>query len=920
MPRATWMCALTLVTAAVCAQPDHALLRDYVFAHEKGPLRTMHVVQRRLAVGIDDGIPVSYTSGDKYTLALTRFEGAHVALLLSDRWLRALTREERWLLLDRADLLYVHYQEIVGQEPAGDGLLTIAITPSTCGGIGYGCGAVGAKWVEVVEDALDDTRSALATGHLPTVLLHEMAHNFDVYNRYLQYTSDGAHAWTRFLERYGAFYSRSGAYGVNLSYPNHDPRFYSPEGVLRIGIEENLGSYMRSEQATWDRCVRLPSCAEVNDSAVWGGVMNRLAQMAGPDVTRAALLFWRERSHTGVPPVTPEAKADLHIEAFSEAMHADFGCVADYFKWYASPALRERMKAKYQQPNPWCQDNDHDGSTPLQGDLDDNDASVHPGATEVVNGIDDDADGIVDDVAVSLSSSRDDIVDTSVPAHLSGVLTFDGVDGPGKQARFLFLRAIAVDAKGIVYAADQNSHTIRKIMPNGEVTTLAGAAGVWGAADGIGSAARFHSPQGLAVDNAGVVYVSDTGNHAIRRITPAGVVSTIAGKLGVKGFADGVDSLFSGPVGLTLDRNGDLIIIDRDNCLIRRLDNNGVVSSMAGTLRACGTVDGIPGRGQINGPIQIATAADGVLWFTEPNSHVIRTVARDGLLTTVAGVLHQPGYRDGPAGQALFAWPESITVDADGVVYVTDGPTQVIRRLTKDGQVDVFVGKPYTPGDTDGKIQSALVNTLRSIVAANGTLYFAQHSRLRSIKEGTVATIAGAYFALPGATVRITAAHEGPLTARVRTEPETSLCMVLDPGSPNTAACTDSYAEFFWQLQSGTHRLDLYGVSAGSYDVWLAAEGWRPTSVRVNLASSAPSETVFAIDASSLVVDPPANSRLVYFVSGLGWTGSIPFSRHANLSLTQPIPAGWYGIRVQVYADNHPFDDATPPTWFHGQE
>ena len=115
-------------------------------------------------------------------------------------------------------------------------------------------------------------------------------------------------------------------------------------------------------------------------------------------------------------------------------------------------------------------------------------------------------------------------------------------DGTGSAARFYYPRGVAVDSAGNVYVADTGNHTIRKVTPAGVVTTLAGLAGSSGSADGTGSAARFNYPPGVAVDSAGNVYVADTGNHTIRKVTPAGVVTTLAGLAGSSGSADGTGS------------------------------------------------------------------------------------------------------------------------------------------------------------------------------------------------------------------------------------------------------------------------------------------------------------------------------------------------------------------------------------------
>src|SRR5438045_6509558 len=162
---------------------------------------------------------------------------------------------------------------------------------------------------------------------------------------------------------------------------------------------------------------------------------------------------------------------------------------------------------------------------------------------------------------------------------------------------------IAVDSAGNVYVTDF-SNTIRKITPAGVVTTLAGTPGVHGSADGTGSAAQFWQPWGIAVDSAGVVYVADQGNSTIRKITPAGVVTTIAGAAGVFGSADGSGSAarFNSPGGIAVDSSGNLCVGDTGNQTIRKITSAGVVPTLAGTAALAGSTEGTGGAARFYMP------------------------------------------------------------------------------------------------------------------------------------------------------------------------------------------------------------------------------------------------------------------------------------------------------------------------------
>jgi len=157
-------------------------------------------------------------------------------------------------------------------------------------------------------------------------------------------------------------------------------------------------------------------------------------------------------------------------------------------------------------------------------------------------------------------------------------------DGAGAAARFRNVNGLAIDASDNLYLADWGNHTIRRITPVGVVTTLAGTPGVAGSADGTGAAARFNLPSGLAVDAAGNVFVSDQANHTIRRITPAGVTTTIAGQAGTTGSADGTGAAarLSSPAWLTISPSGDLFVTSGTGETIRKVTSAGVVTTAVG--------------------------------------------------------------------------------------------------------------------------------------------------------------------------------------------------------------------------------------------------------------------------------------------------------------------------------------------------
>jgi len=177
-------------------------------------------------------------------------------------------------------------------------------------------------------------------------------------------------------------------------------------------------------------------------------------------------------------------------------------------------------------------------------------------------------------LAVTATQTHAQSINTAYAfTNFAGLPAVSGVnDGTGSAARFFGPTGVALDSAGYLYVADTGNHTIRKITPASEVTTLAGSAGLSGSADGTGSAARFKNPIGVAVDNAGNVYVGDRDNHTVRMITPAGEVTTLAGSAGLSGSADGTGSAarFNYPYSVAVDSGTNLYVADFSNNTIGR--------------------------------------------------------------------------------------------------------------------------------------------------------------------------------------------------------------------------------------------------------------------------------------------------------------------------------------------------------------
>ncbi len=293
----------------------------------------------------------------------------------------------------------------------------------------------------------------------------------------------------------------------------------------------------------------------------------------------------------------------------------------------------------------------------------------------------------------------------STVAGLAG--TVGSTDATGTSARFNHLAAVAADSSGNAYVADTGNHTIRKVTAAGVVTTLAGKSGISGSLDGTGTAATFNSPSGIAVDSAGNVYVADTLNHTIRKVTSAGVVTTLAGSAGATGSADGVGNVarFFWPQGLSLDATGaNLYLADTNNNTIRKIViSSATVSTLAGLARQPGSADGTGSAARFFAPSDVAVDKNGNLYVADTDNGTIRSITSAGVVTTLAGLVGSTGAADGVGSAARFNQPSALDVDGLFNVYVVDTDNHAIRKIVSAaGVVSTIAGLPGTTGSTDG--------------------------------------------------------------------------------------------------------------------------------------------------------------------------------------------------------------------------
>jgi sugar lactone lactonase YvrE len=351
-------------------------------------------------------------------------------------------------------------------------------------------------------------------------------------------------------------------------------------------------------------------------------------------------------------------------------------------------------------------------------------------------------------VADSLNNTIRMISSAGTVTTLAGVPGMNGsADGPAATATFFQPGSVAVDASGNVFVADTGSSTVRRIAA-GTVTTLAGTPGVSGAADGTGANASFLQPSGIATDAAGTLYVADTGNSTVRRVTPAGVVTTLAGTAGVLGSANGTGAAaqFSGPHDLSVDASGTVFVADSGNNMMRKLTAAGVVTSFAGAAPVRGSSDQTGAAASFSSPLGIATDAAGNTYVADYQNQTIRKVSPSGVVSTLAGSPGIGGSVDGTGSAARFNYPYAVAVDSAGTIYVADALNYLIRAVTPAGVVTTLAGSAGMSGSVDGTGAAARFGSPAALaVDTNGNVYVADGSTIRRVTtpSGVVTTLAG---------------------------------------------------------------------------------------------------------------------------------------------------------------------------------
>ncbi|MBI3885014.1 MAG: matrixin family metalloprotease [Opitutae bacterium] len=290
-------------------------------------------------------------------------------------------------------------------------------------------------------------------------------------------------------------------------------------------------------------------------------------------------------------------------------------------------------------------------------------------------------------------SSTDTIQKISTALQITTLAGSPGLtgttDGTGTTARFNLPNGLVAASDGSLSVSDTANATIRRVSAAGAVTTLAGSASVRGNADGTGTAATFNAPVGIAADAAGNLYVADSMNHTVRKVTTGGVVTTFAGTAGSAGSADGTGAAarFNQPTGLAVDTSGNVYVADTTNNTLRKITAAGAVSTLAGVAGVSGSTDGTGSAALFNRPGGLAIDSGGNIYLADTGNSTVRKITPAGAVTTLAGLPTVAGLRDGTGSDVFFNQPEALALDTSGNVYVADTGNATIRKITSAGAV-----------------------------------------------------------------------------------------------------------------------------------------------------------------------------------------------------------------------------------------
>ncbi len=328
----------------------------------------------------------------------------------------------------------------------------------------------------------------------------------------------------------------------------------------------------------------------------------------------------------------------------------------------------------------------------------------------------------------------------------NGTAGFGGDSGKAPEAQLNYPLGLAIDGSGNIYIADHINHRIRRVAPDGTITTVAGSDSIGSTGDdGPATSARLNYPSGIAIDSSGALYITDTMNHVIRKVVVGGNITLFAGSRGVSGFREkdakgellpAKDAELNAPTGIAIDSAGNIYFCDTRNHRVRKIGTDGKIQTIAGTGEKGETGDGGKAvEAKLHSPSGVAVDAAGNVYIADQMNHRIRKVDRDGIITTVAGT-GLPGYsgNGGLATRAQLFYPCCVAVDRQGNLFIADRTNNRVRRVdAQTGTISLVAGTGRFGDDFDGRRaeQARLRFPMGLAADPQGRVYFSDNANNR---------------------------------------------------------------------------------------------------------------------------------------------------------------------------------------------
>jgi trimeric autotransporter adhesin len=327
----------------------------------------------------------------------------------------------------------------------------------------------------------------------------------------------------------------------------------------------------------------------------------------------------------------------------------------------------------------------------------------------------------------------------------TGVSSYTGDNGPAINATFSEPQCVMLDDTGNVYVVDEDDNVIRKINSAGIINTIIGTGGIGFSGDnGPAFSAKIDHPGGCAIDRKGNIYIADTYNHVVRKVNQAGIISTIAGHGTISGYGGdegpGTAAYLNFPEMVAVDKTGNVYVTDASNNRIRKIDTTGIITTIAGIGTGAYSGDNGPATlAELYYPTGIVVdTSTGTIYIGDANNNAVRKIDTSGIITTFAGtgVMGYSG-NGGLATSAKLNQPQGVTIDTAGTVYISDGGNNVIRKVNTAAIISTYVGRHSAgfSGDGGPAFLARIFNPPGITVDVTGNLYIAEYynSRVRKV-------------------------------------------------------------------------------------------------------------------------------------------------------------------------------------------